>query len=297
MTEHNAQPANVIVNFTPTGMIPTKAMTPHVPIGVREIVEDVRESVGIGVTMVHLHARDPKTGLPTWRADVYGEIIEGIRAFAPDLVICVSLSGRTFSEFAQRVEALSLTGNAKPDMGSLTLSSVNFNQQASVNEPEMIKALAGEMRKRGVLPELEAFDLGMINYAKYLERKGLLEAPHYFNLILGNVACAQVDLLHMGVMINDLPPGSIWSLGGIGGAQLTANSVAIAAGGGVRVGLEDNTWYDKSRARLARNADLLRRIHALAEANERAVMKPAELRKLLRLEPGNGRYGRVAPAP
>ncbi len=156
----------------------------------------------------------------------------------------------------------------------------------------MIQALAGEMKHRGVLAELEAFDVGMINYAKYLEKKDLLAAPHYFNLVLGNTACAQADLLHAGLMVRDLPPNSYWSMAGIGNAQLMMNAVAIAAAGGVRVGLEDNIWYDPGRTRLARNADLIRRIHRLADANERKIMAPVRLRQLLHLEPGHGRYGR-----
>ena len=156
----------------------------------------------------------------------------------------------------------------------------------------MIQALAKEMRARGIVPELEAFDAGMINYARYLEKKGLLQPPHYFNLLLGNIACAQADLLHAGIMIRDLPDRSFWSLAGIGNAQLAMNSLAIAIGGGVRVGLEDNIWYDSSRTRLATNADLLRRIHVLAAANEREVMAPQSLRKLMQLADGHGRYGR-----
>ena len=284
---------DVIINFTPTGMIPTKQMTPHVPVTVQEIVEDVHEAVEIGITMVHLHARDAQTGEPTYKAEVYGEIIAGIRKFSKDLIICVSLSGRTFSEFEKRADPLKLEGELKPDMGSLTLSSLNFNKVASVSSPDMIQALAAEMKRRGILAELEAFDAGMINYAKYLEGRRLLEPPHYINLILGNIACAQADLLHTGVMMRDLPPDSIWSLGGIGDSQFMINSLAIAVGGGVRVGLEDNIYYDLGRTRLARNSELIRRIHALAEANERKVMTPNELRKLLNLEPGNGRYGRV----
>jgi uncharacterized protein (DUF849 family) len=193
----------------------------------------------------------------------------------------------------KRTEALQLEGPLKPDMGSLTLSSVNFNREASVSSPDMIQALAREMKHRGVLAELEAFDVGMINYAKYLEKKDLLEAPHYFNLLLGNTACAQADLLHAGLMVRDLPPNSYWSMAGIGNAQLMMNAVAIAAAGGVRVGLEDNIWYDPGRTRLARNADLIRRIHRLADANERKIMAPVRLRQLLHLEPGHGRYGRI----
>jgi len=283
---------DLIINFTPTGMIPTKEMTPHVPVSVSEIVEDVHKAVEIGITMVHLHARDEATGNPTYKAEIYGRIIAGIRSFSKDLIVCLSLSGRDYKEFEKRAEPLQLDGDLKPDMGSLTLSSLNFNRTASVNSPDMIQALANEMMVRGIVPELEAFDAGMINYAKYLEKKGLLQAPHYANLLLGNIACAQADLLHTGMMVRDLPDNSFWSLAGIGTSQLMMNSIAIASGGGVRVGLEDNIWYDSGRTQLATNESLLRRVHHLAEANERKVMSPEKLRKALNLQGGYGKYGR-----
>lgn len=272
-------------------MIPTKEMTPHVPISVSEIVEDVHEAIEIGITMVHLHARD-ETGKPTYKNEVYGKIIEGVRKYSKELIICVSLSGRGIKEFVHRASPLQLEGDLKPDMGSLTLSSLNFNKTESVNSPEMIQDLALEMKNKGIVPELEAFDAGMINYAKFLEKKGLLKAPHYFNLLLGNIACAQADLLHAGLMVRDLPENSYWSFAGIGDAQLAMNSVAIAANGGVRVGLEDNIFFDRHRKKLAKNSDLLKRIHVVANANEREMMSPGELRQLLNLNPGNGKYGR-----
>jgi len=110
---------NLIINFTPTGMIPTKEMTPHVPITVQEVVENVHEAVEIGITMVHIHARDKRTGEPTYKAEVYEDIIAGIRKFSRDLVISVSLSGRTFREFEQRAEPLRRecqTGHGKFDL-------------------------------------------------------------------------------------------------------------------------------------------------------------------------------------
>ncbi|MBN2318265.1 MAG: 3-keto-5-aminohexanoate cleavage protein [Acidobacteria bacterium] len=284
---------DLIINFTPTGMIPTKDMTPLVPVTVEEIVEDVHKAVEIGITMVHLHAREEATGNPTYKAETYAKIIAGIRAFAPELILCVSLSGRNYSEYEQRAEPLQLDGDLKPDLGSLTLSSLNFNRVASMNSPDMIQALASEMKSRGVMPELEAFDAGMINYAKYLETKEIIQPPYYFTLLLGNIACAQADFLHAGIMIRDLPPNSFWSMAGIGNAQLMMNSLAIAAGGGVRVGLEDNIWFDTARTRLASNSDLLHRVHQIAEANERKVMPAGKLRKLLKLREGNGQYGRI----
>lgn len=283
---------NLIINFTPTGMLPTKEMTPHVPISVKEIVEDVHRAVEIGISMVHLHAREESSGKPSSSAKIFGEIISGIRTFDRELIIGVSLSGRTLKTFEQRAEPLQLEGDLKPDMGSLTLSSLNFNRVASTNSPDMVQALTNEMKLRGILPELEAFDAGMINYAKYLESKGILQPPHYFNLLLGNIACAQADLLHAGIMVRDLPPQSYWSFAGIGNVQFMMNSLGIVSGGGVRVGLEDNIWFDVGRTKLATNADLLMRIHRMAEVSERKVMSSKNLRKLLNLEPGCGSYGR-----
>ena len=283
---------DIVINFTPTGMIPTKEMTPHAAISPQEIIEDVHRAWELGITMVHLHARDEQTGKPTYKAEVYGEIIAGIRRFAPELILCVSLSGRDFGEFEKRAEPLQLDGDLKPDMGSLTLSSLNFNRQASINTPEMIQKLAATMLERGIVPELEAFDSGMINYAKYLIRKGLLQAPYYFNLIVGNIACAQADLMHMGVMIGDLPEQSTWSIGGVGDCQFRVNAIGVAAGGGVRVGLEDNIWFDVHRTRLASNFELLERILAVAVAADRQVMPSQLLREQLHLAPGYGEYGR-----
>ena len=131
-----------ILNFTPTGMIPTKEMTPYVPVSISEIVDDVLEANDIGITMVHLHARDPITNVPTYKKEEYAKIIAGIRKYAPELVICVSLSGRDFGELEQRGDPLLLEDGLKPDMGSLTLSSLNFNKTASVNAPDMIMSFS-----------------------------------------------------------------------------------------------------------------------------------------------------------
>ena len=270
-----------ILNFTPTGMIPTKAMTPKVPILPAEIVVQVGEAVELGANMVHLHARDLQDGKPTYRKEVYAEIVAGVRARHPELVICLSTSGRDFPGFKERSECLDLTGDLKPDMGSLTLSSLNFNTQASMNAPDMIKSLAKKMQDNGIKPELEVFDLGMINYAHYLISKGLITPPYYFNLILGNIACAQANLLSLGLMIKELPPESIWSVGGIGDYQLKMNAIGIVDGGGVRVGLEDNIYFDTDRAQLASNSDLVKRIVDIARAVGRTPWSHREARTLL----------------
>jgi uncharacterized protein (DUF849 family) len=262
-------------------MIPTKEMTSHVPVTPNEIIDNVREAVELGVNMVHLHARNLSTGEPTYEKEIYAEIISGIRAFSKELIICVSTSGRNWSDFERRSEVLELDGIYKPDFASLTLSSLNFSTQASLNSPEMIKMLVKKMQKNNIRPELEVFDLGMINYAKYLINKGLINSPFYFNILTGNIAGVQSNLLAIGLMVNELPPGSFWSAGGIGNAQLKTNMLSLLSGGGVRIGLEDNIWFNNSRTQLASNLDLLKRILEFAKMIEREPLSPSETRRLL----------------
>jgi len=273
----------LIINFTPTGMIPTKDMTPYVPITPSEIIKDVLKCAKLGINIVHLHARG-NDGKPTYKKEVYEKIIVGIREKNSDLILGVSCSGRSWPEFEKRSEVLDLKGNAKPDMASLTLSSLNFNKIASVNSPIIIKKLAEKMLKRGIKPELEVFDLGMINYAKYLIKKRLLEPPYYFNIILGNIACAQADPMHAGLMLNDLPDNSFATFGGVGGFQHDTNILGLLFADGVRIGLEDYIYYDQERKELATNEKLVERVVRYIRLLGRKTAKPREIRKLLKLD-------------
>lgn len=255
-------------------MIPTKKMTPHVPISPSEIIEQVHQASEIGITLVHIHTRTSNEE-PNYKASTYQKIFNGIKKHCPDLIICASLSGRTHGSFNKRSEVIEL----QPDMGSLTLGSLNSPKIAILNSPDMIKKLALKMQKYGVKPELEAFDSGMINYGKYLIKKNILKPPYYFNLIFGMISNTQADPAYIGLILKDLPPKSIWSLGGVGRYQLKVNTLAIAFNGGVRIGLEDNIYYDENRNKLATNIELLKRIHNIANFFGRKIMKPVQLGK------------------
>ena len=272
----------LIINFAPTGMIPTKDMTPNIPLTPAEIAKDVLRAAQLGASIVHLHARNGDES-PAHQKEIYEDIIGRIRKENKDIILCVSTSGRSAVEFEKRSMVLDIKGALKPDMASLTLSSLNFNNQASINPPDMIKALAEKMLEKGIKPELEVFDIGMINYAKYLIKKGLLKPPYYFNLLLGNIACAQANLLNVGLMLNELPEDSLWSLAGIGDHQTTMNALAVVYGGGVRVGLEDNIWYDQERTKLATNEELVKRVADTAKAIGREIATPKEVRKMLNI--------------
>lgn len=288
---HRTGPEPFVLNFAPTGMVPRRRDNPNVPISAEEIAAQVHEAWELGITVVHIHARDAVEE-PSHDPERYADIIARIRSFAPELVICVSLSGRLKPDFESRAAPLQLEGELKPDMGSLTLSSLNFSRQASMNAPEMILGLATEMRRRGIVPELEAFDGGMVNYARYLIGKGIVTPPYYFNLLLGNPANAQADPLSLGAMLAHLPHPSVCGVGGIGLAQTPSIMLGLAAGTGVRVGLEDNLYFDPGRKRLATNGELIQRVHELAGALERPLMPASEFRRRLELLPGHGRYGR-----
>ncbi|MCR9081912.1 MAG: 3-keto-5-aminohexanoate cleavage protein [Cyclobacteriaceae bacterium] len=267
--------SKIIINFCPTGMVPTKDMTPHVPISPSEIIEQTHEAYEVGITIAHLHARE-KDGIPTYKSSIYQEIFEGVRKHCPDLVICGSSSGRNFPEFEKRSELLEL----QPDMCSLTLSSLNFLKQTSVNSPDIIIGLANKMKENGVIPELECFDLGMINFGKYLIQKEIIEGPYYWNLLFGNIAGFQAKLSHVATALEEIPSDHYVSLAGLGKYQLSINSMAISQGLGVRVGLEDNIWWNRAKDQKATNIQLVKRVHELIKLNQKTFMEPKEFGRL-----------------
>lgn len=161
---------NLILNLAPTGMVPTKQTTPFVPITPDEIIQDVIECSKLGASMFHIHARNVD-GSPSYKKELYEEIFKGIRCYNPNLILVASTSGRNFPELSKRSEVLYLDDAFKPDMASLSLSSMNFLKNPSLNSPNTITHLALIMKEKGIKPELEVFDLGMINYAKYLIKK------------------------------------------------------------------------------------------------------------------------------
>jgi 3-keto-5-aminohexanoate cleavage enzyme len=274
----------LIINVAVTGMIPEKKDNPHVPITPDEIADDCQACYGAGASIFHLHARD-ENGRPTFDSGLYREIITKVRNKCPGAIVCVSTSGRVFKSFEQRSEVLNLEGKAKPDMASLTLGSLNFPKQASINEPEMIQALAEKMHRAGIVPELEIFDMGMLDYAKYLIDRKILHPPFYFNLILGSLGTLSATPFHLSTLAVSLPPNATWAAAGIGRFQFYVNCLAIAMGGHVRVGLEDNLYMDDGKEKPATNLMLVERLVRVAKSIQREICKPDEARKIMGLPP------------
>ena len=262
-----------IINFTPTGTQTTRDNS-YAPLIPNEIIESVHEANELGISIVHLHARDEITLENTYKKEVYQKIIEGVKKYCPELLICVSLTGRNFPELEKRSEVLQLL----PDMGSLTMSSLNFPSGTSVNQPNMILSLIDEMDKYGVQPEIECFDTGMLNYTNYLISKGKLKTPYHINFILGNIYNGQCDLSNLSLIKNNLPSNSYVCLGGIGNQQLKSNLYGLLDFDGIRIGLEDN-FYFKNKEKTT-NIELLKRTHRIMNELDITHYKSNELREL-----------------
>lgn len=261
-----------IINFTPTGTQPTRQNS-LAPLTSSEIIEEVHNASELGISIVHLHARDEITLQNTYEKDTYQKIITGIKKHCPDLLVCVSLTGRNFPELEKRTEVLQL----HPDMGSLTMSSINFPTGASINQPQMILSIISEMDKYGVQPEIECFDSGMLNYTNYLISKEILQPPYYINMILGNIYNGQCDLSTLSTIKQSQRDNSVICLGGIGNQQLKSNMYGLMDFDGVRIGVEDNL-YIRGKEK-ATNMDLLKRLHNIMSELELTHLTSNELRK------------------
>jgi uncharacterized protein (DUF849 family) len=261
-----------IINFTPTGTQPTKENS-LAPLELNEIIEEVHQAYEIGISITHIHARDPETFSNTYKKEIYGQIIQGIRKYCPELLVCASLTGRNFPEFSQRTEVL----ECLPDMGSLTMSSLNFPSGTSTNQPEMILDLISKMGEYGVQPEIECFDSGMVNYTKYLISKNILKPPFYMNVILGNIYNAQSDLSSLAAIKSAIPHNVTTCIGGIGNQQLKSNIIGLLEFDGIRIGLEDNLYY-KGKIK-ATNIELLKRAYRIMDELEMECVSSKELRE------------------
>lgn len=271
-------PEPVIITAALVGAELTRENTPHLPLTPDEIAAEARAAFEAGAAMVHLHARDAD-GLPTQNVEDYRKIIEAVRARVPEIVIQVSTGGAVSMNAEERLQPLAL----QPEMASLTTGTVNFGEEVFHNNMPMVREFAKAMQARGIHPELEIFDTGMIPAAMRLLKDGLLNEPLHFNFVLGVPGGAAGTLKNLMHMVESIPQESTWTVSGIGAAQLPLTTAAILLGGNVRVGLEDNIYY--SRGVLSEgNAPLVARAARLTKELGHAIATPDEARRILHLK-------------
>lgn len=266
----------LIITVAPTGSLPTKKMTPHVPITPAEIIETGVRCEAAGAAVFHIHARNPVDESPSPDAAIFQEIHQGLKE-RTNLILQISTGGRAGMDYALRSDRLKL----KPEMASLTTGSVNFPNSVYENSPRLIRDLAADMLRLGIKPEMEIFDLSMIANAKSLLDNGLANAPAHFNFVMGLKGAIPATIENLVHLKNSIPPNATWTATGIGRAQLPMNTHAILMGGHARVGLEDNIYFKKGE--LATNARLVERITQLSRILDRPVAGPDDARRILGL--------------
>jgi len=271
----------LIITVAPTGSVPRKKDTPHVPVTPDEIAETAYLCEQEGASVIHVHCRD-ETENPTSDQRVFKEAVGKIRR-RTNLIVMVSTSGVAGKSDEERAQPLA----TKPDMASLTTGSLNFAGRKPstvyVNTWETVTYLANRMLKASIKPELEAFDVGFISQGIKLVEQKLVKEPPHFQLVMGvdgGIPATLDNLLHM---VRQLPEKATFSAASIGRWQLPITTAAITLGGHVRVGLEDNIYYAKGR--LAANHEFVARMRKLAETLQRDVASPEEARKILGLKP------------
>lgn len=269
----------LIITTALTGNVPTRERTPHVPLTSREIAEDVKRCAEAGAAVFHVHARDAK-GKPTLDLAVFKETVRRVKALAPDVIIQLSTGARAGKNWDARANPVRLL----PEMASFTTGSNNLPGIIYENSPDFIRFLAEVFRDTGVKPEIEVFETGMINNALHLVKKGLLTPPLHFDFVLGAPGAMPGTVRNLVFLADSLPPGATWTVAGIGKAEIPLAAAAIAMGGHVRAGIEDNLYLpDGTRAT---NVQLVERVAAIAGMIGRDLASPEEARRILSLDPG-----------
>lgn len=268
----------LIITVALTGNVSTKEMNPNTPITVEEIVDDIIKCREIGASIAHIHVRD-KEGKPTCDREIYKEVLDELEKRNCDIITQLSTGARGGGNTAEwRGQMLDLNA----EMASLSTGSSNFPSQVNANSFELIEELASKMYENNIKPEIEAFDLGMIDNAKYLVKKGILKPPLHFNLVMnvrGSVSGTPKNLLHM---VESLPEGSTFTVSGIGPSHVSMLTMSVLLGGHARTGIEDTILYDKGI--LATNVLLVERVVRIAKELGREIATPDEARAILGLK-------------
>ncbi|MCD5413526.1 MAG: 3-keto-5-aminohexanoate cleavage protein [Clostridiales bacterium] len=264
----------LIITAALTGAEITKEIQPNLPVTPDEIANAAHECYCAGASIVHIHARDEE-GKPTQSYEVYKEIKEKIEEKC-NVIIQPSTGGAVWHTSEERLQPVEL----KPEMATLSCGTCNFGNDIFVNKEGVIEKFAKRMQELGVKPEIEVFERGMIENAKRLVKKGLIEPPLHFDFVLGVPGACPASVDDLLFMVNAIPADSTWTVAGIGRHELPLAVMAIIMGGHVRVGFEDNIFY--KRGELAKsNAQLVERIVRIAKEIGRKVATPEEARKIL----------------
>jgi 3-keto-5-aminohexanoate cleavage enzyme len=285
----------LVITAALSGGLTMREQNPNVPYTPQEIARAAIDAWKAGASMVHLHVRDPQTGACVQEAELFREAISTIRREC-DLIINVTTGGAPKMPLEERIAIipqLSSDPKVKPDMASLNCGSLNFGLLSSrkrefilndvmLNPFATILHYADTMKTWGVKPELEVYDVGMINNALVIHSLGALPEPLHFSFVLGVLGALPATIDNLIFLKNTIPRGAIWSICAVGLPIFTLAPVAIGLGGHVRVGLEDCVRISKESLADS-SAQMVEKIVRLASEMDREIATPAEARRILNL--------------
>ena len=269
----------VIITAAITGSRMMRDIAPYIPITPGEITQSAIECWEAGAAIVHIHVRDPKTGLGSQDLDLFRRVVEPLRE-KTDLVICLTTSGIPGRNLPidDRLAPLTL----KPELASFDAGSINLGSGVFSNPPDFLDEAARRMKEEGVKPEIEAFDLGMIMTALRMRDEGKLEDPLHFQFVLGTPWGAPATPKSFLHFYEHIPKNATWSNIGIGRQQLHMAMMALIMGGHIRVGMEDNI-YLRQGVMAKTNAELVERVVRICREYGREIATPDETRTILGL--------------
>lgn len=274
-----------IITVATTGAWPKKENNPNVPMTPAEIAEDVYDCWQAGASIAHLHMRD-EDGNGTMDKERFAETVRLLRENHPDcdIILNMTTSGALVADESLRKAHLK---ELRPELGTFDCGSMNWLHSAVfLNSPKFLEELGLDMQEWGVKPEIEAFDPGMIGNAAFYLKKGVLKAPLHFQFCMGcanGIPGSLKNLLFMKETMDQLCPGSTWSCFGVGHSAMEILYGAVALGGHIRVGMEDNVMYSKGELAKS-NRQFVERAARVIREYGREVATPAEAREILSLK-------------
>ncbi|MBN2051375.1 MAG: 3-keto-5-aminohexanoate cleavage protein [Spirochaetales bacterium] len=268
----------MVLTCAVTGAETTREQNPNLPVTPREIADAAAEARDAGAAILHLHVRDEE-GKATQDLKVFKETMSLIRK-KTDIVIEVTTGGAVGMTPEERLQPVYL----EPEMASLDCGTVNFGEDYLVNTLPEIRIFAREMKARGVRPTMECFDLSHVYTALEMIKEGLVEPPFHFGFVLGVPGGVPWSMDNLLLFSRLAPPEAYWTAIGIGGKAAKASIFgALAAGGFIRQGFEDNVYYEKGRL-AAGNAELIERAAAISKRAGFTLAEPGDVRRMLKLK-------------
>ena len=270
----------LIISACICGAEVTKENNPAVPYTVEEVVREAKSAYDAGAALIHLHVRWDD-GTPTQDKGRFQECVDAIRKVCPDVIIQPSTGGAVGMTDLERLQSTEITPT--PEMATLDCGTCNFGgDEIFINTDNTINNFGDIMKERGIKPECEVFDKGMIDLALKAAKKGHIDYPMHFDFVLGVQMTATVrDLVYMATSV---PAGSTWTATGIGKTCWDIVAATIALGGHVRVGFEDNVYMSKGVLAKS-NGEMVERVVQMAKLMNREIATPDEARQILGLKP------------